>query len=215
MLRRWTGPACAALIMVALGWQWSEAQAPRVDLRAFWAEPVWIEGAEAPPSHDATWVRHHGAAATSGEADCASCHTEQSCTDCHAAAGAPLSYHGAGYMLLHGADAQHAQASCGSCHAEARFCRSCHVESQVDVDSLDRATSRSPHPPGWALSGHAREARRDLVACTSCHTEQSCASCHASVNPHGPGFSARCSSLRDQASPTCAGCHGAIPPCPR
>lgn len=214
-IRRVAASLLPAVVFVALGWSWLGAQAPGVDLRGFWAEPVWMPDATPPPTHDATWLRNHGTAATAGGADCATCHTEASCADCHAAAGAPLAFHGAGYALLHGVDARRGDASCGSCHAEARFCRTCHARSLLDVDAPDRATSRSPHPAGWATRGHAAEARRDLVACTSCHTEASCATCHASVDPHGAGFAARCDALASQAGPTCAGCHVTTPPCPR
>ena len=73
----------------------------------------------------------------------------------------------------------------------------------------------SPHGPGWVGLGvaeneHGRAARRDPVACASCHGgagEALCVSCHKvggpGGNPHPPGYS----SQQPMTAMPCRMCH--------
>jgi hypothetical protein len=81
---------------------------------------------------------------------------------------------------------------------------------------------KSFHPPGWVgegggPSGHSQQARRNIRTCVSCHREESCLSCHStlnttrgmSVSPHGPAFggTARCRALSSRNRRVCLKCH--------
>lgn len=166
-----------------------------------------------PSSHTPAFLRNHGAAVGApGEQACASCHTESQCSDCHAGLGAPVTLHPPGYLLLHGPEAVRNAATCASCHTPTRFCQSCHMDANVlpRPDAAPRPGT-TIHPPGWldptAAVHHGTEARRDLLQCASCHTGESCASCHVDINPHGASFVQRCGRMLDAAAPTCAQCH--------
>lgn len=176
----------------------------------------WLRGFDAtraaptrPPDHTPEWLATHGTALLAqGTASCASCHSETWCTDCHGGAPAPPSVHPAGYITLHGIDALGSAASCTSCHNEQLFCRSCHLQTGWTGDPGARPVpGLDAHPPGWVEAHHAREARQDLVACASCHSEESCVSCHALVNPHGGGFLQDCGRLLEAGAGACATCH--------
>lgn len=205
--------ACGLILAVGL------ADAQRVDdpwRDGAVAPPTWGPQATRPVSHDAAFLTTHGARVAAGDlGDCASCHTEQSCTDCHEGLVAPVSVHPAGWRIVHGFEASNDVASCATCHTATRFCASCHVESDL-VSAPDRTPppTLSAHPPGWMTPGaainHADEARANLMSCATCHTGQQCATCHASVNPHGPGFADRCRRMLDAGAPTCARCHDGI-----
>lgn len=169
-----------------------------------------------PADHDAAFLTTHGARLAAGDlADCASCHTEQSCADCHEGLVAPVSVHPVGWRIVHGFEATNDVASCATCHTATRFCASCHVESDI-VSAPDRTPppTLAAHPPTWmdpgAATNHADEARANLMSCASCHTGAQCATCHATINPHGPGFSDRCRRMLDAGAPTCARCHDGV-----
>jgi hypothetical protein len=101
-------------------------------------------------------------------------------------------------------------ASCATCHAR-NLCITCHVnapESPViralalDERSPTYALASQPVPASHAAPGflraHGRDAQRSNATCATCHTRQSCTSCHVGVAPHaiaalpdaGPGRAA-------------------------
>lgn len=158
--------------------------------------------------HDDDFATRHGTAAAAAADLCASCHREQFCGSCHGVSAPVIaarlrpadpmatSVHRPGFMNRHGEDARVSPAACASCHQPER-CVDCHRDRGV------AATGRSPHPPGWVGLGpagndHGPAARRDPVACASCHGgagEALCVSCHRvggpGGDPHPPGWSSR------------------------
>jgi hypothetical protein len=105
-----------------------------------------------PPSHDSNYVFAHGPEATS--ATCAFCHTRESCASCHVNAG--------------------------QVEAIRR------MDSDARVASLVREREiRYPVPPGHRAAGftrgHGLEARQGGATCASCHTRESCLTCHRPV----------------------------------
>jgi hypothetical protein len=85
-------------------------------------------------------------------------------------------------------------ASCATCHAQ-NFCVTCHVDAPesppiqaLGIDARSSANARAlPAPPSHAspafLGTHGRDTRRANATCATCHTQQSCTSCHVGVPP--------------------------------
>jgi hypothetical protein len=217
----WLLTAALGLIVTTIGLATSSmvADAQRAEdpwLDGFIPPPTWGPSQPRPPSHDADFLSSHGARLAAGDAaDCASCHTEQSCTDCHDGLVAPVSVHPIGWRVVHGFEATNDATSCTSCHTATRFCSSCHIESDlVSLPTRPAPPTLQAHPPGWMTPGsathHGDEARANLMSCATCHTGASCATCHATVNPHGAGFADRCRRMLDAGAPTCARCHDGV-----
>ncbi|HEY7193785.1 MAG TPA: hypothetical protein VH439_08590 [Gemmatimonadales bacterium] len=145
----------------------------------------------------------------------------------------------AGHGKLAAAGAQ----SCAVCHAR-DFCQTCHVDApeQAAIQALDpdprsraivvQLTAPASHQEADFLQRHGRVARADIKQCSTCHTRESCLTCHApsqrvsvALYPAGPGrapgaqphrarppshrenFARRHASFANSAPGTCAGCH--------
>ena len=158
--------------------------------------------------HGPGFARRHGAEARAAASLCAQCHDPDHCARCHApTAGAPLAdlepmavardfVHRGDFQARHAEEARLSQGSCNRCHG-VDTCNECHRTSGIGGSVGPRAT----HPVGWldplSPRSHARAARRDLLACASCHEAdavRTCAPCHraggGAGNPHPPGFAA-------------------------
>jgi len=85
-------------------------------------------------------------------------------------------------------------ASCATCHAQ-NFCVACHVNApevpeiralKIDARVPTYAASL-PAPPSHAspafLRAHGRDAERAAATCATCHTRESCLTCHVSTVP--------------------------------
>jgi hypothetical protein len=85
-------------------------------------------------------------------------------------------------------------ASCATCHAR-NLCLTCHVNAPespvIQALALDPRspvyTASLPVPPSHAEAGflrsHGRLAQRGAASCASCHTRQSCTTCHVGSAP--------------------------------
>ncbi len=162
-----------------------------------------------PGSHDSPFFLQaaHATLASSDGANCAACHTEESCVLCHSAPIAPT-YHPANFAQQHPAQAYSQTQECQNCHSQEEFCRACHVQQGI--------TSRGRLGPGYHdgqavwLFQHGKAARQQLETCTSCHTQGDCMQCHSikgafKVNPHGPDFDAELASKKN--AQICLACH--------
>lgn len=176
-------------------------------------------------AHDLAFIDAHGTAAAANSSQCELCHDEVFCQDCHAGAIRPLRLHPPDYVRAHAIDARTMSSDCTSCHRLQSDCLACH--ERLGVGARDGAfgppTSGSFHPPNWAGApgqpqGHATQARANLRACVSCHSEDTCLGCHATTeasapglgaNPHGMGYagSARCEQLAALNRRVCLRCH--------
>lgn len=150
---------------------------------------------------------HVGVAEADG-ANCATCHTEDSCRSCHiepvpspvqglvpaalsrapgaeVVVTAPDSHENAFFFERHGIVAGSTSSSCATCHEPESFCGSCH-------ESVARG-GVGYHDPGYVLS-HAAEAASGIAECSTCHDATAfCQSCHAEVGLQsrgrlGPGY---------------------------
>lgn len=174
--------------------------------------------------HDPAWLRHHGAEASQQAQMCSTCHAQSECNDCHdvtqsltreARTPDNLSrdlVHPADFLTRHALEAAAQPARCLTCHTPAT-CDGCHVERGV---SGQQQNPFNPHPPGWVGGNpasrdfHGRAARRDLLACASCHDQgpaTNCIRCHQvggyGGNPHPRGWQ----SARSESASMCRYCH--------
>jgi predicted CXXCH cytochrome family protein len=147
-----------------------------------------------PPSHsDGSWYLEHGSAARARTESCANCHTQPSCTGCHAggtgSAGAVVrslpqpvagaatginpalitrAVHTRDVKLQHGRIAAAGQLDCAQCHTR-QHCTSCHAA----------ADSRAFHAPNF-VERHAADVFAGRGECQACHsTETFCRACHS------------------------------------
>lgn len=158
--------------------------------------------------HPPGFARSHGAQAASGAAQCASCHAQRFCSDCHAAERVSRRYHPANFVATHAPQAYRRETDCSSCHSTEAFCRDCHRQTGLAAMSNTRSTVFHNAQPSWLLE-HGRAARQDLKSCTTCHQQTYCMQCHsdlgARISPHGPHFdAARMSSKNPRV---CLYCH--------
>ena len=179
-------------------------------------------------AHDDAFLRGHGAAATRSRGHCESCHGPEHCQGCHDARRRPEAIHPGNWIALHAVPARKDPGGCASCHRSQSSCVRCHRRSHVVAEGEQRFPSdRAFHADGWTVGAgelagpahHGREARRSLRACTACHRESTCLSCHrsasvgasapVSANPHGRGFTSRCAALMRRAERVCYRCHAA------
>ncbi len=188
-----------------------------VDLKRYPLKPV------AGYTHQADFLRTHGAWARSSAETCAQCHDQTKCAECHAATTGPMKpdvqfpekveadfIHRGDWVSRHQIDATADPASCRRCHGSG-YCRSCH---ELNAVAPGVGGARDPHPPGWAdPSMHGLEARRNIVSCAGCHDQgaaSTCLLCHragSGNNPHPPGFLKRFNDA-DKSQAVCRICHG-------
>lgn len=134
------------------------------------------------------------------------------CTTCHVplknAAALPVSriaefpqprnHDGEDFLLNHGADAASDPSACAVCHAR-ESCERCHLDATIEPAIVRLASDLRiaglvagqpgewPEPPShqrddWAVS-HQEDARQDVTVCATCHTRESCATCHGEGRP--------------------------------
>ncbi len=165
---------------------------------------------------------------------------------------APSSHSAAGFMLPAGHGAQASAAgggsrvaqSCATCHAR-DFCASCHVDapevSTIQALAADARSLELPHelkaPASHAAKDfevrHGGMAGPNGATCRTCHTQESCATCHRAGPPapslalyaagpgrgpgahtvrrpppsHGPGWEANHGPFAAASMKSCASCH--------
>lgn len=167
-----------------------------------------------PAGHTADFALNHATAAAVDMPDCAACHTERQCADCHDAAGKP-EFHPVDFVLRHGPEAFGNETECAACHSGEAFCRDCHMASGFAAGGR---TGGAFHDavPDWLLA-HGRAARQNLEACTTCHVQSTCLRCHSAksgfrISPHGPDFDPE--AVADRSQQACGICHFSLPVAP-
>ncbi len=177
------------------------------------------------PNHDADWLRGHRVLASKAGNNCAQCHTQQFCLDCHKGGGidANLSIrnyqrdyvpksHRTDFINIHPIKALDNPQSCNRCH-EPSYCNQCH--SRFPKGSLRiKSHLRSGNTQSYIWnSEHATEARRNLQSCQTCHPDGDvCIKCHATsgkggsgINPHPRKFKG--GNIIDRSDRSCRKCH--------
>jgi c(7)-type cytochrome triheme protein len=183
------------------------------------------------------WLYDHELAGRTQAALCESCHTPQSCIDCHDGTRKPFAIHPADWVTTHPVAARQDAFSCVSCHRAQSYCIDCHERVGIGPDApvgrvlgpeTGDPTFRAPtinlafHPPEWLdesrpdhPSFHGRQAALNIQTCASCHREETCLACHATatrgIDPHPPGFVDRCRSQARRNQNACLKCHVGVP----
>jgi hypothetical protein len=190
-------------------------------------------------AHGPDFATRHAAEAAAAPRSCRSCHSEESCADCHAGVVKPFDFHPGDYLAIHPIDARRGTPDCTTCHRQQSFCVGCHSRagvaagtgaSEYESASAGGQGERRFHPRGWVETlddgglsrargprHHAFEAQRNLRQCASCHRESFCLTCHsaqpgaARIDPHPAGWvgSRRCEALRQRNPRLCLRCHTA------
>jgi len=160
-----------------------------------------------PPFHEGDFAVNHAAAASAGQPNCTTCHSESTCNSCHEGQGSP-SFHPTDFLASHGPEAYGRVSDCSSCHNAEAFCRTCHLSLGLDAQG-EIGGAYHDDQALWILS-HATAARQDLESCVSCHQQTDCLRCHSAraglgVNPPGPDFNG--SSINDRNKAMCTLCH--------
>ena len=171
----------------------------------------WMFGTE----HGPGWSTDHGSVATARSAFCDACHQQHECLACHDGQIRPRDVHPGDWLASHSIEARSGELRCQGCHRRQSFCRTCHLRAGVSwrspVARLGGTAAVVHDSPDWITTPgprHGREARRNIGTCVSCHAGEDCVTCHATINPHGPGFERRCSALVRAGSRACVACHG-------
>ncbi|MBI3089178.1 MAG: cytochrome c3 family protein [Candidatus Tectomicrobia bacterium] len=170
--------------------------------------------------HDENWVKNHRPQAEADRALCRNCHLEDWCSKCHQAGYTargggekPAKIHPNDWIATHPKTAFTNRFNCSSCHRLESFCRSCHEQHRVTLDTFP--LTRLFHPPDWVTFGfvtaehHRNYARKNIQACAACHREDDCLQCHSTstvnIRPHPRGFDG--SSIRKRNTKACLKCH--------
>lgn len=218
------------------------------------AELVEATSLAEPMTHGPVWALNHGSEAKNNTNNCAACHQQSDCLDCHQAGFADqmgdfsnnmINVHRSDFSVSHPIAARTDQQLCASCH-EPQFCTDCHDDwrfknedigspshrrsfdlgfADADVDAIHAGLDNSLACDSchsettvdfhtWSI-GHAREARRSLATCQSCHPEGDvCLNCHSArsgavgFNPHPEDWSDIKGNLEDASNGrTCRRCH--------
>jgi hypothetical protein len=177
---------------------------------------VPLEGAL---NHQNDWMRRHVTEAQISRSTCTACHQQRFCSACHDGVMKPLRIHPEDYVTTHPIDARKQTPRCQSCHRFQSFCLDCHRKLGVGPESVRKDGRTRIHPPGWGdcvrgLTHHADQARRNLAACVSCHTESDCLTCHkagsacgGNVNVHGHMSDGQLSRMQKLNPRACEKCH--------
>jgi len=173
--------------------------------------PPWMHELE----HGPSWETEHDRFADENIRVCRNCHRDHECLACHDGNVRPQDIHPGDWLSAHSLEARAGELSCRGCHRGQTFCRTCHSRAGFALTSppgsRDSTAPVIHTDPQWAVTTaprHAREARRALTTCVSCHAGRDCVACHAFVSPHPPGFAGRrCRALVSAGSRACSACH--------
>jgi hypothetical protein len=178
-------------------------------------------------NHDADWVRNHRTVASKAGHNCAQCHDQSWCLDCHQGGGinADLSRatfgrdyipksHRSDFVNIHPIKALDNPQTCYRCHDQ-KFCNACHdrfPRGSMRIKShLMLGGNGQRYAP--ALNEHPIEARRNLQSCQACHPEGDvCIQCHSvnttRANPHPRNWNSIKNNYRDKTGGrVCNKCH--------
>lgn len=169
-------------------------------------------------THGLNWATNHRPFAKSQSADCASCHQQNFCLDCHTSGFADeqgdfgnnmINVHRGEFQVSHPIAARTNPQLCASCH-EPEFCSECHARfAPADL-------ALSSHRRGWSdlavspSAGAALHAQFTDAQCATCHPDSVLPS-HQWSNQHAREARknlASCQTCHPQGD-ICLKCHSA------
>jgi hypothetical protein len=176
-------------------------------------------------NHGDLFVKEHRLLAKKAGNNCADCHQQSFCLDCHKGGNVDTDLqkstsrsgesmpktHRSDFISIHPIKAADNPQNCYRCH-ESSFCQDCHTK----IRNKGSMKIKSHRPAGTSQiynwnSDHAAEARRNLQSCESCHPDANvCVPCHRSggVNPHPKNWRAIKNKYKTQSKvTTCRACH--------
>jgi len=176
-------------------------------------------------NHGAFFVKEHRLLAQKANNNCADCHQQSFCIDCHQGGGITTDLqrgpsrrgefkpntHRSDFISIHSIKATDNPQNCYRCH-QSSFCTDCHVKTRqkgsMSIKSHRKAGASQIY--NWN-SDHAAEARRNLQSCESCHPDADvCVKCHSSgkANPHPRNWREISKRYKDESQGrTCRKCH--------
>lgn len=176
-------------------------------------------------NHDADWVRSHRSLASKAGHNCAQCHTQSFCLDCHQGGGInadvtvatfgrdyiPKS-HRTDFVQIHPLKALDNPQTCYRCHDQ-RYCNACHNRFPKGTFRVKSHLPNSSTGQSYLwTTEHSREAKRNLQFCQSCHPDGDvCLRCHSAkvgstrINPHPKNFQG--GNISSRTNRTCRICH--------
>jgi hypothetical protein len=220
-----TGLALLGILGIAI--QLVIAKASHVEYRAMTIAECTAchQGEGVAPNHGSFWVREHKTFAVKAGTNCADCHDQAYCLDCHTGGGIepdltrslsrrgeymPKS-HRSDWLSIHSLNALSNPQNCYRCH-DATYCFDCHSRVPGTTMNIKSHVKTFVGQDFIWNSEHSREARRNLQSCQSCHPEGDvCLKCHSAklsvrVNPHPKDWNG--SKLKSASGDrTCRVCH--------
>ena len=177
------------------------------------------------PNHDADFLKGHRIIAVKGGSNCADCHDQSFCLDCHIGGGIEPDLkkgissrgeympktHRSSFISIHSIKAADNPQSCYRCH-DSGFCESCHTK--IPKKNTMKIKSHLPSGSGQSYmwnNEHGAEARRNLQSCQSCHPDgNECMPCHSAksgikINPHPRNFKG--DNMLKRSNKSCLICH--------
>lgn len=142
-------------------------------------------------NHGAFFLGEHRVLAEKASSNCADCHQQSFCLDCHVGGGIETDLrkslsrrgeympktHRSDFISIHPVKAASNPQNCYRCH-ESTFCSECHTRM---IQQNRAGMSVKPHrtiyisagvpDPGW-VSSHSADARRNLQSCQGCHPQK-------------------------------------------
>ena len=158
---------------------------PKTDVCLECHEAAMIDEVVLPETktHGPVWSLNHGPSAKAKAVDCASCHEQSFCLDCHKAGFADemgslgnnmINVHRSDFSVSHPLAARAGSNRCSSCH-EARFCSDCHDAWQFRTDDIGSPSHRRTFDLGVENADinviHA--GINNTLACDTCHSTAS------------------------------------------
>jgi hypothetical protein len=166
-------------------------------------------------AHAPGFAKDHRQEAMQLDATCGACHDRSECLACHQGVARPMDFHRGDYLRAHAIEARRGTPDCSACHRAQSFCVGCHERSGLGNRAPGELVGTGAfHPASW-LALHAREAKRNISSCASCHREDDCLQCHGAepmsmrASPHPKGWrgSAKCKALDSKNRRMCLKCH--------
>ncbi len=177
-------------------------------------------------NHRRNWTKRHVEEARHQLSTCRECHQQHFCNSCHDGVMKPMKIHPEDYVTLHPIDARTNREHCTACHRYQSFCVDCHRKVGLTPEAIRKSSRTKIHPSGFGAcyrtpDHHSFQAKRNLLACVSCHREADCTACHGanalcdgqpiSVRIHGHLSSGQLERMKKANPRACRKCHEKLP----